>query len=459
MPTLKLTNAKVRKLDAPTVSGATELYWDTETPGFGVRCSGRTNRKVYVVQGRVRELNKDRRVTLGPVDLFDDVDDARTKAQEALKQMWDGKDPKRGRALQGDVPTLREALDIYPAARKKKSERTLSDKTVSDYRWFVERHLGDWLDKPLSAITDEMVDERHKEIADAIGKEGNGRSGRVSANLTFRAFRAMWNALDGYKPKGSDNKIALPGNPARHLVWFEEGARSRHVKANDMAAFYRGVLALENTTHRDMILTLLFTGMRRGEAAKLTWDQVDLDNRSFEIPEKNTKTRKALNIPICGTLHDVLRRRHDEYGEDRGLGREAYVFPAPTKSGHVEELASAFRTIRRTTGVAISAHDLRRTFATAAEAAEVGESAQKALVNHSASITDMTARYQQLSVERLRGPVRRVERVILGWIYNVRVGDTLHGVMVDELGRRVEKSVASALDRVRAGLRAANINS
>jgi hypothetical protein len=50
MPTLKLTEKSIAKLDAPDPGGRQMLYWDQNLKGFGVLASGLSNAKTYVVQ-------------------------------------------------------------------------------------------------------------------------------------------------------------------------------------------------------------------------------------------------------------------------------------------------------------------------------------------------------------------------------------------------------------------------
>jgi integrase len=59
------------------------------------------------------------------------------------------------------------------------------------------------------------------------------------------------------------------------------------------------------------------------------------------------------------------------------------------------------------TGIRISPHDLRRSFASVAESADISFLAIKALLNHAVG-NDVTSGYVQMSVERLREPVQRV---------------------------------------------------
>jgi hypothetical protein len=83
------------------------------------------------------------------------------------------------------------------------------------------------------------------------------------------------------------------------------------------------------------------------------------------------------------------------------------VFPSPSKSGHVEEPKFPLALVAQATGVKVSAHDLRRTFITIAESADISPLALKALVNHALG-GDVTSGYVITTVERLREPAQRV---------------------------------------------------
>jgi hypothetical protein len=83
------------------------------------------------------------------------------------------------------------------------------------------------------------------------------------------------------------------------------------------------------------------------------------------------------------------------------------VFPANSRSGHIEEPRVTLRLIEEATGIGVTAHDLRRTFVTIAESTDISPLALKALVNHSYG-DDVTAGYIVGSVERLREPAQRV---------------------------------------------------
>ena len=138
-----------------------------------------------------------------------------------------------------------------------------------------------------------MVEERHRAIQREVErrqKPGDAIAGTIrvtgeaTANGAFRAFRALWNFAAERDPE-------LPANPVRRLKrqWFAVERRERMVRSDELPAFYRAVDGLPSRTHRDYLLLLLFTGLRRNEAAALRWDEVDLSERVIRLPARRTK--------------------------------------------------------------------------------------------------------------------------------------------------------------------------
>jgi integrase len=391
MPNLKLTKTAIARLKSPDPSGKQTLYWDTELKGFGVLCSGTTNSKTYVVQRDVK--GKARRVTVGPVNVLS-FDEAREGAKRELALMYQGIDPKaHRRALSAQGVTLRQTLEGYLQTRK-----NLGEKTATDYRRFVERHLSDWLDKPLRDITPEIVEAQHRSIKEGVETRGkvSGAKGHASANGTMRVLRLLWNYA-------AERQDGFPENPVKRLrrAWYPDERREQYIKPSDLPAFYEAVDKLPNQIQRDYILLALFTGLRRSEAATLRWDDVDLKDQVIRLPAERTKGRRKLDLPMSDFVADLLIAR-------RRIGQDGpFVFPASSRSGHIEEPRFALDGIQKTTGVKVRMHDLRRTFITVAEGTDMSPYALKALVNHSLG-RDVTAGYIQLGPERLREPMQRV---------------------------------------------------
>ena len=120
----------------------------------------------------------------------------------------------------------------------------------------------------------------------------------------------------------------------------------------------------------------------------------------IRIPAARTKAGRKLDLPMTDVIRAVLVAR-------RALGRERFIFPSNSASGHVEEPKFFLNQIALKTGIYISPHDLRRTFCTVAESADISPLALKALVNHALG-GGVTEGYIKMTAERLREPAQRV---------------------------------------------------
>jgi integrase len=379
MPRLKLTEKSIAKLRAPDPSGKQRLYFDTELKGFGLLCSGVSNARTFIVQRDVN--NRTRRVTIAAVNEIG-LEAARERAADMLYNLRHGKDPKR-RGL-----TLRSALEGYLTARK-----DLRPDTVRTYRQAVEGHLKPWIDVPLGSITSDMVVDRHAKIAAETAKGGR-YVGTTAANMAMRAFRVLWN----FQPDLGENPVKLLSKQKR---WNKEEPRTRMVEAKDMERFYRAVCELPNPVARDFVLLLMFTGLRRGEASRLTWSDVDLKERIIRVPASSTKAKLKLDIPMSDFVADLLIAR-------RAIGNAGFVFPGSGKSRHVVDACHPLDQVAKATGIRISAHDLRRGYVTVAETTKnVSSVACMALVNHSLG-GSVHAKYILIKTEDLREPAQLI---------------------------------------------------
>jgi integrase len=388
MPRCKLTQHFIdKKLRAPHASGRQTIFWDDVLHGFGVLCSGVTNSRTFVVQ---RDVNgKARRVTVASVAEMK-VEEARERARRLLIDMRDGKDPKRQRA---GSKTLRETLEAYKAKNK-----DLAHRSVEIYDHLVLHHLEPWLDRSLSTITPDEVDDLHGKIAQTVARRTGGRdSGATTANLAMRAFKRLynWAAL---------RDDAMPHNPVRlrKKEWHKVEPVRRPIPRERLADWYRAVTQLP-PNGRDWLLLMLFTGLRRREAAALRWEHVDFDGRAIRLPASAVKGGyRKLDLPMVDLVRDLLVAR-------RALGDGGWVFPSHGPSGHVDNPLALIREVREQTGIEFSSHDLRRTYVGVAESCDVSHYALKALINHSIGV-GTTESYvgEQLDVDRLREPAQRV---------------------------------------------------
>jgi integrase len=402
MAKLKLTKRAVEALPAPDPSGRQQLYWaEGEYRGLGVLVSGVAATKSWVVQGKLKS-RKTRRITIGPVSVFT-IEEAWEEARGKLAEIYRGNDPKQTakRKAQADI-TTRQVLENYLVASP-----NLSPSTIKTYRKAAGRHLTGWLDRPLRSISADEVETRYREIANNITKRrtagdikgGVNVDGRASANVAMRLLRSLWNFQ-------AERDSDLGRNPVDRLKkqWHRLDRRDRHVRTEELPTFYRAALALPSGIQRDLVIFGLFTGMREGEAAGLRWDEVDLPQRMIRLPARRMKAHRRFDLPMSDVIYDLLVAR-------RALGIAGeFVFPGSRhngKSGHCESFTFALKQIGAATDIRVSPHDLRRTFASVAESAEISPLALKLLVAHSTG-NDVTAGYTIMSPARLREAAQKV---------------------------------------------------
>lgn len=390
---MKLTKSTIDRLTPPE-SGQV-IHRDDTLKGFGVRCT--PGAMAFIVEKRVEGRN--RRITLGKVGELT-AEQARKEAQKLLGQIAQGRDPvaeKKEEELQ--AKTLGEVFQDYLTARKE-----LKPKTISHYSRVLDLHFSDWMKKPMTAITKDMVERRHAKI----GTE----HGQPYANLGMRVVRALFNFAAGRYENGKGQSL-IQENPVRRLsqtrAWYTEERRRTLIKSNELAPWYRAVMALENATLRDFLLLTLFTGLRREEAARLRWANVDLKGRTLTVPD--TKNGEPHTLPLSGFLLELLERRKE------GAGRDAvFVFPGGGEAGHIVEPRAQMRKVTEQTGIPFTVHDLRRTFLTMAESLDLSAYVIKRLANHRIAGADVTAGYIVSDVERLREPMERISSAFLRWM-------------------------------------------
>lgn len=396
--TSKLTKARISAFPAPDPDGIQRVHWDTEVKGFGLLCSAKTSAKAFVVQ-RENPAKIPRRV-LQRLDLLPadySLDEIRERAKEWLGLLGQGIDPAQKKTA-SEIDTLADALASYLKLRN-----GLRPSTIRDYERAVNLYFADWKDRPLRTLSREMVEARHKEITEGVpagkytgARRGKTMDGQATANGALRVLRLLFN-------HAIDRDDTIGKNPVRLArgQWHREKRRSGIVKPTELPAFWEGINNLENPIHRDYLKIVLLTGLRRNEAAALTWDEVDFQEKIIRLPGSRAKTHEALDLPMSDLVFDILVARR-AVGNDGG-----FVFPSDSKSGHLEEPRFALDRVADATGIRVTVHDLRRSFITVAESCEISFLALKALVNHSTG-SDVTAGYTIMGPDRLRVAAQRV---------------------------------------------------
>lgn len=366
---------------------------DVDLKGFAVRLMP-TGVRSYVVEkrigGRIRRITLGRHGELTPVQ-------ARKLAQAKLGQIAMGIDPIAERARRVRLATTLDAcFNDFKKARKH-----LSEKTLYDYDRVLRVALDDWRRQPISRITSQMVVSRFQRI-------GNER-GEAYANLTMRCLRSLLNFALAQYDDGTANPI-MPNNPVAVLTrtrsWYKASRRQSVIKLHELKPWHAAVSSLRDPedpvsfgdTMAEYLLLLLSTGLRRGEAARLRWSDIDLEDRTVHL--RRTKNGEAVTLPLAAQAWERLKQRNE-------LVISTYVFPGRDGRGPLIEPKKQVNLVIERSGVQFTLHDLRRTFITIAESLDVPPYAIKRLVNHKMT-NDVTAGYIVSDIERLRRPAQLI---------------------------------------------------
>ena len=376
------------------------FYRDDQLKGFALRVTS-NGVKSFVVEKSIG--NKIRRITLGKYGALT-VEQARKEAQKLLGQIAVGIDPlaeRRATKMRG--VTLQEVMSDYLQVRK-----SLKPKTIYDYNRVLNIAFAIWKNKPLISITKDQVSKLHEKL----GKE----NGEAYANLAMRVLRALFNFAAG-QYEDSQGKSLITDNPVNRLsqtrAWYRIERRQSFIKSHELADWYIAVQNIENKTLRDYLLFILFTGLRRQEAAKLRWEQIDLKAKTLTITD--TKNGEPHTLPLSDYLYDLLTARIKNNSQ--------YVFPGTGEGGYIIEPRKQMTKVIEATSIQFTVHDLRRTFITVAESLDIAAYALKRLLNHKMN-GDVTAGYIIQYVERLRKPMQLITDYLL---QQIRIEKILEG--------------------------------
>lgn len=377
--------------NATTPPGKAQAFFrDDLLKGFGLRVTANGS-KSFIMEKSIK--GKVKRLTIGRCEELT-LEQARKAAQAMADQIALGKNPiaeKKAQLLQ--QITLFQVFQDYLAARKE-----LKPKTRYNYSRLMETVFANEKDKPFLAINKEKVGKLHT----AIGEQ----HGKASANLAMIVLRALFNFAAGQYEDEQEQSL-IKENPVKRLsqtrAWYRIERRKNYIKQHELTTWFQSINQLSNETLRDYFIFILLTGLRRNEAAKLTWDKVDFKAKTFTAVD--TKNKIAHTLPLSDYLYSLLQKRYENRINN-------YVFPSKGRSGHIVDPTKSKAKVIEATGIKFTVHDLRRTFITIADSLDISAYAIKRLVNHKMN-NDITAGYIVTDVERLRKPMQQITNFLL----------------------------------------------
>ena len=282
MPVVKLTTAY--SLAATCQYGKKKTdYYDTVTTGFVLECRA-TGGKTYYLRYQT-EHGKQRQLKIGG---FDDITFA--QAQKAAKRL------RSEVVLKGDPAARKEKKKAIPAyaelAQQHIDHAKTYQKRPENTEAVINGHLiPKWGKHRLDEITQQDISkwlaEKRQEFAPATVEKLRMMLGR-----SFELAR-QWNI------QGAEI------NPVRAVPRFKfDNARERHLSKGEAQRLLTACKASCNPQLWAIVSLLLYTGARKSELLNAKWEHVDLEQRSWLIPD--SKTGKARRVPLSGPAVQVI---------------------------------------------------------------------------------------------------------------------------------------------------------
>ena len=257
------------------------VFWDRDLTGFGIRVHP-GGAKSFIVNYRAGHGGRkapNKRVVIGRYGKVT-ADQARRQAQKILGKAAEGDDPAEERAEARSMPTLGDTFEEYMTANPNRSKRT-----NELYRYEAKRYLGDWLKRPIDAITRKDVETRFNGITADHGWSAANRA----MSLLRSVYRRPCVDLDGLR---NPVDLWLAGGGKFH----RKTRRKISAPAEVLPCWRAGIEAeVHNPAIRGALWFGLYTGMRREEVLTLRWERVDLVTLTFRVEE--TKTGVPLELP------------------------------------------------------------------------------------------------------------------------------------------------------------------
>jgi integrase len=255
-------------------------YRDLLLPGFGVRVSTTGQKTLFL---SYRYGTKQRRMKLGIYPRIT-LQEARTKALQALRLVDEGIDPTRTRRVRSHL--VCNVFDEYIEKYAKVKTRGWKGARAMILREFV----GPYGQRDIRKI--ERVDIISI-LDDIVARGANAQANRF---LAYARRMLNWSVERGFIEGSPANGIKAP---------CREQPRDR-VLSDDEIGRMIPVCRQHSYPFGDLFQVMLLTAQRRGEVSGMRWSELDLVNRIWHMPSERTKNGRAHSVPLSEQVMQIV---------------------------------------------------------------------------------------------------------------------------------------------------------
>jgi integrase len=278
---VKFTEANVRAYKHPD-NKPNYTLWDKSLPGFGFRVQA-GGKKVYYAKYRMG--TKQRWFKIGPTDKIS-LSAASKQAKSIFESVANNIDPAntKAKATAAAAQTFGSVIDGY-------LEQLETDKRSVAHIRRTKSYLDGYF-KALHTIALASIDRAtvSREL-NLINKRGPTAANRARATLSAFFNWSIANGLCEHNPVEKTNKN-------------QEQSRDRVLTARELKTIWSKV---DDSDYGKIVKLLTLTGQRRDEIARLTWSEVNFDEKQIELPGSRTKNRRPHLIPLSSPALIILK--------------------------------------------------------------------------------------------------------------------------------------------------------
>jgi integrase len=285
----KLTATPGRQIDY-TDSG------NSRVPGLALRVAP-SGRKLWIISARRPGKKNPSRFIIGAYQEMD-LTDARIRALKFKADLREGIDPvlerriRRGGAVTSAEDTFGKWIMRY---LNEHSARNHKPGTHKEVKRVLTVNFQDWNNLPLAAITAGGINHELQKIN---RRAGNRK--KTAGNRYFAYLRAFFSWAKPLCPGMDTHPMINLKKPKK-----KEPPRDRKLTIDEVVSLWTALPTYGE--FQGIVRSLLLTGARRSEVARMEWREVDLKARVWSIPAPRAKNGKRKEIPISSTLLDIIK--------------------------------------------------------------------------------------------------------------------------------------------------------